>query len=486
MFGITSKSRKLALNKVDNVRLFMDNNFIEIGGKTFAYSQFCKNSFINSNRYIAEINNRVNSLFNYAQVRDLKNVFGTLTLPTEFHRLKTLKSGKKVTNKKYGGRKILFICKHPITKKKIKFDNPEENREKHYPKQAVKVLTKMFEKIRHLRSYRDISKDYRVYFRVTEPHKDGCPHLHISIFIPDGNVSKFVNDVKELYPAPACKIETDVKNPVAYLMKYILKTLDDLRADNQKITDLTLWYILHGICRIYTSRTLISLDVYRVLGGRYSLNELSVMYKDKEISILLCSETNKPMEIFNEYGSIWSRKKSVNNVTYDKRKLISKTLERNKLEVPIKIHKDNRDYHYYRYEDELIELPIVPAYMKDYELANYYNSLDTEEVESLIHFGITQNECIKRGLIDGKIQSLNGFNTNITSEDYTMTKFNEVGILDTKTQPLPNIDKEYFGLPKTDIVLPEDFDYSFTKNEDEVIEKFPQSYFDFDDKNIGV
>ena len=74
-------------------------------------------------------------------------------------------------------------------------------------------------------------------------------------------------------------------------MKYILKTLDDLRADNQKITDLTLWYILHGICRIYTSRTLISLDVYRVLGGRYSLNELSVMYKDKEISILLCPET---------------------------------------------------------------------------------------------------------------------------------------------------------------------------------------------------
>ena len=51
--------------------------------------------------------------------------------------------------------------------------------------------------------------------------------------------------------------------------------------------------------------------------------------------------------------------------------------------------------------------------MKDYELTNYYQSLDTEEVESLVHFGITQNECIKRGLIDGKIQSLNDFNTDI-------------------------------------------------------------------------
>jgi len=413
MFGFTSKSRKVALNKVDNTRLFLDNNFVEIGGKTFAYSQFFKNSFINSDRYIAEINNRVNSLFTYAQAKDLKNVFTTLTLPSEYHRLKTLKSGKKVTNKKYGGRKILFTCKHPTKKKKIKFDNPKENREKYYPKQAAKVLTKMFEKIRHLRSYRDIPKDYRVYFRVIEPHKDGCPHLHISIFIPASKVLKFVSDVKELYPSPACEIETDVRNPVAYLMKYILKTLDDLRADNQKITDLTLWYILHGICRIYTSRTLISLDVYRVLGGRYSLNELSVMYKDKEISVLLDPETNKPMEILNEYGSIWSRKKSVNNVTYDKRKPISKTLERNKLEKPVEIYKNGKNYHYYRYEDELIELPIVPAHMKDYVLADYYQSLDVEEVESLVHFGITQNECIKRGLIDGQIQSLNDFNTEI-------------------------------------------------------------------------
>lgn len=413
MFGITSKSRKRAIQKVDNTRLFLDNNFIEIGGNTFAYSDFFKNSYINANRYIAEINNRVNSLFNYAQARGLKNVFLTLTLPSEYHRLKTLKNGKIVTNKKYGGRKILFTCKHPITNKKIKFINPKENREKYYPRNACKELSKMFKKILDDRSYKDINKDNRVYFRVTEPHKDGCPHLHISIFIPQNNVSRFVEAVKRKFPAPACDVEIDVKNPVAYLMKYILKTLDDLRADNDKITDLTLWYILHGICRIYTSRTLISLDVYRVLGGRYTLNELSVMYKDKEISILLDPETNKPMEIFNEYGSIWSRKKTANNVTYDKRKPISRTLERNKQELPTKISKGFTDYHYYAFDDELVELPIVPANMKDYELTNYYQSLDVEEVESLVHFGITQNEMIKRGLIDGKIQSLNNFNTEI-------------------------------------------------------------------------
>ncbi len=50
--------------------------------------------------------------------------------------------------------------------------------------------------------------------------------------------------------------------------------------------------------------------------------------------------------------------------------------------------------------------------MNDIELINYYKSLDIETVD-LVHFGITQNECIKRGLIDGEIQSLNDFNTSI-------------------------------------------------------------------------
>ena len=413
MFGITSKSRKVALQKVDNTRLFLDNNFVEIGGESFAYSQFFKNSFINADRYIAEINNRVNSLYNYARSRELENLFLTLTLPSEYHSLKTLQSGKVVTNKKYGGRKILFTCKHPITKKKIKFNNPKENREKHYPKQASKQLSKMFKKILDDSNWKKINRDDRVYFRVTEPHKDGCPHLHVSIFIPKDKIRTIANVIAHIFPAPASKVETDVKNPVAYLMKYILKTLDDLRADNQKITDLTLWYILHGICRMYTSRTLISLDVYRVLGGRYTLNELSVMYKEKEISVLLDPLTNKPMEIFNEYGAIWERSKPKNNINYDKRKPISKTLERNKHEQPIKVKKGFQEYQYYQSDGDMIELPIIPSNMKDYQLTNYYQSLDVEEVESLVHFGITQNECIKRGLIDGSIQSLNDFNTSI-------------------------------------------------------------------------
>ncbi len=169
---------------------------------------------------------------------------------------------------------------------------------------------------------------------------------------------------------------------------------------------------------------------------------------------------------------------------YPNGKPISKSKRFKKYEIPVEVIKNNKKYKYYEFDDILVKVPFIPSQMKNYELINYYQSLDVEKVESLIHFGITQNECIKRGLIDGKIQSLNGFNTNITSEDYTMIKHDEVGILDIKTQPLPNIDKEYFGLPKTDIILPEDFDYSYSKDNKEV-DKFAQGHFNFD-TNIGA
>jgi hypothetical protein len=56
---------------------------------------------------------------------------------------------------------------------------------------------------------------------------------------------------------------------------------------------------------------------------------------------------------------------------------------------------------------QLIQKPIVQQ--NDIALYQHYKTLDIEEC-SLVHFGIVQNECIKRGLIDGEIQSLNDFN----------------------------------------------------------------------------
>ena len=63
----------------------------------------------------------------------------------------------------------------------------------------------------------------KIYFRVTEPHKDGTPHIHVSLFVPEDRVSSIVTVLKRLYPAPLGKVETNINSPVSYLMKYILK-----------------------------------------------------------------------------------------------------------------------------------------------------------------------------------------------------------------------------------------------------------------------
>ncbi len=395
MYGLTKEDRKAGLKKIQDTRFFLDNNFCDIGGKTFAYSQFFKNSFVNSDRYVSELQNRSWSLYHYAQLRSLRNVFVTLTLPSEYHKYKTTKKGKLVKNPKF-------------------IDD-----EHHTPKQASKELSKLMRKIVNDRSYSNIPSENRLYFRVTEPHKNGTPHLHISFFIPDENVDKFIEMINRKFPQPQSKIETDIKSPVGYLMKYILKTLDDLRGNNNNITDLSLWYIHHGISRFYTSRTLISLDIYRILGGRYNLLELTTMYKNKELIVWLDGQTNKVVEIFDSFGRIYNRKPTNLSINsgYESMQVQSKpTLKK---EEEIKSYKipciiDDVDYTLNLETNELIKDIVTPAYMGDLNLYDYFNSLDIEDDEiTLVHYGITQNEMIDRGLLtDIDIQPLNDFNTN--------------------------------------------------------------------------
>ena len=387
MYGLDQHKRKVAKDKIRNVKFYLDNNFIKFGDTEVPYSNFFKNAFINPNRYIAEIQNRVWSIYNYATARNLVNVFCTITCPPEFHRLKKLKSGKIVRNHKYNIANT--------------------------PREGSRHLSKMLKKILQDYMYKSIPKEDRCYFRVTEPHHDGTPHLHISFFIPEDKVEKFVKLFTRHFPEPLGKIETKVENPVSYLMKYVLKTLDDLRYGDDNISDLTLWYVYHGICRIYTSRTLISLDVYRVLGGKYSLNELTVMYKEKRLSVYVHPDTNKVIQIFDEFGRIWCKKMPIdlnmNRILNKTKPCLKKDLPKPKY-TPVLV--DGTKFNLFKRD----LYPVLKCFSlppkRDYELLQYYHSLNPE-LCNLQHFGLVQNECIRRGLINGQIQSLNDFNTNI-------------------------------------------------------------------------
>jgi len=388
MYGMDQHKRKITNDKMRNTKFFLDNNFIKFGDTEVPYSNFFKNSYINPNRYIAEIQNRVWSIFNYATAHNLVNVFCTITLPPEFHRLKKLKGGKIVRNPKYDS--------------------------KNTPRFASRCLSKMLAKILKDHFYADIPKEYRCYFRVTEPHHDGTPHLHISFFIPEDKVEGFVKLFKRHFPEPLGKIETKVENPVSYLMKYVLKTLDDLRYGEDNISDLTRWYVYHGICRIYTSRTLISLDVYRVLGGRYSINELTVMYKEKCLSVYVNPETNKVIQIFDEYGRIWCKRMPV--IDFSMSKIQKPCLKKHKKPILIQIFSKNGVLV------NPVKKPI--KYRTNYDLMQYYYSLNPD-LDNFQHFILVQNECIKRGLIKGDILPVNVLDSAINPYLDQFAKFKD-------------------------------------------------------------
>lgn len=459
-YGLTGYQIKQAKNKLEFNKEFMRNNGVHIDNKTVPFSDFVQNSYFNSDRYIAELQHRAWSIYDYAKEKSLKNVFFTLTLPSKWHPSKTFKN-KLIKNKKFAGRK--YIC----TIKKIKFLNARviqnipfiepildfsQTIDKYSPRNASKELSKMLKKFFFERSYRNIDKNQRCYFRVTEPHKDGTPHIHMSLFVPADSVPKIVKSLQRLFPAPLGKIETEVNSPVHYLMKYILKTLDDLRDENSEVSSLTLWYLYHGISRFYTSRTFVSLEVYRRLNGMYKLQELTEKFQVHDVSVYVYSGTNKICLIENEFGTIyvpkpvnWAQKQDLEDRTNPENNTVQiesgfETIYKNTVYKPFEMVINGKLYTSYIHllkqlnadndllrdigispmslNSILVKKTIKPYQMNDFELYEYFENLDIDTVDEK-HYYYTHNLMIDRGLLEGewlKLTSLDEINQYFKSE----------------------------------------------------------------------
>jgi len=416
-YGMTEHQIQDAMDKLHFNKEYMRLNGIQLDNKFVPFADFVANSYINSDRYIAELQHRAWSIYEYAEERGLTNIFITLTLPSVWHAKKTYK-GRLIDNPKFGGRKYIckinkvrFINAHVV--QRVPFIEPEldfsATIDKYSPRNASKELSKMLKKLFDDRGYKDINKDDRCYFRVTEPHKDGTPHLHISLFVPKDKSERIVKALNRFYPAPMGEVETNVKSPVKYLMKYVLKTFDDLREDNNNITNLTLWYLYHGISRFYTSRTFISLEIYRKLNGMYTLRELTASYNNERVSVQVDPETKEIMHIEDEYGIIYTQKpvnwfEKIFNEDYEDANLTPfEPLPAPKEPKPIDIIIDGEDYIYF---NGRVSKPTKKPYqMTDFELYNYFNSLNIDLVDDK-HYMFTRNLLVKRGYLDKEVLPL--------------------------------------------------------------------------------
>jgi hypothetical protein len=212
----------------------------------------------------------------------------TLTLPSQFHKYKTTKDGALIPNPKYNGTT---------------------------PKESVKILTKMFARLRQDRSLKELRKEDRIYFRVNEPHKDGTPHTHILMFIPSNSIQRVKRAYKRLYDSRANDIQVvtdDINNSVAYVMKYINKVLPLSKKKNlsEKEQYLNAWYSKNRVVRFNSSKTLAPLSLYRLLHSKFSMFALTKLVNEKALSIYVTLDTNKILEIFDGDEMIYARNDS--------------------------------------------------------------------------------------------------------------------------------------------------------------------------------
>lgn len=373
MYGISETDKIFLKTKLENQKKFLDSNFFMINGEYVPYSNFYFSSWHNSNRYIAELNNRVASLNDYAQSQGLRPIFVVFTLPSEYHKQKliTLKSGRKklVYNKKY-------------------IDD-----DKHSVSAGASRLQALVRKIIGSRCFRGIASDKRCYITTKEPHLDGTCHLNFLVFVPKEKFNDCVRVIKNNFLDAHSRVETDIKNATSYVMKYIFKTLDDLRQNPEldNLTDISYWYLKHKIRRFTMSQTFISLEIYRKLNGRVDLISLTKNYNKGLVTVLLDPETKKPLQIFDEFGDLWHKIKVSKDETTTRHQNVSSEIkdfgntlkQRQILKLCDEFFKSD-------------EKPKPVSRMKDYELVNYYQSLVGDV--NVQHLAYVENLMLDRNL----------------------------------------------------------------------------------------
>lgn len=374
MYGISETDKLFLKTKLENQKKFLDSNFFMINGEYVPYSNFYFSSWHNSNRYIAELNNRVASLNDYAQSQGLCPIFAVFTLPSEYHKQKliTLKSGKKklVYNKKY-------------------IDD-----EDHSVSAGASKLQALVRSIMNSLHFRSLSQNQRCYITTKEPHLDGTCHLNLLVFVPKENLDKCVSAIKDRFLDTHSRVETDIKNATSYVMKYIFKTLDDLRQnpDLDNLTDISYWYLKHKIRRFTMSKTFVSLEIYRKLNGSIDLISLTKNYNKGLVTVVVDPDTRKPLKIFDEFGELWQKTRIIKD---------SNTIKRYEdASDEIKSFGTNlKQRQILKLCDELFksdEKSKPVSRMKDYELVNYYQNLGGDV--NIQHLAYVENLMFDRNL----------------------------------------------------------------------------------------
>ncbi len=195
--------------------------------------------------YVKTTEQKVNALVSLAVAQDLLPIFITLTVPTEYHPYKTLKNGTTIKNQNFKYKKI---------------DD---------------AIIEAYQKLRRI--YRAFYKRLKsnskniYYIKITEPHKSLIPHMHILLFVQreqQQNTKKLFLKIYKNFKLQRIDYDESIlndnlNNAVAYIMKYVLKTLNSHDEFFKRWLDG--WRKKYKIRACEMSNLPISIEVYKKL-----------------------------------------------------------------------------------------------------------------------------------------------------------------------------------------------------------------------------
>ena len=473
LYGLTADDLQQMQDKIDKQRNYLENNHFHTATgqvKSLLDVSFSANM---SERYYAQLSNKINTIADLAFNEHLKPVFLTITLDGFFRGF--LKSDYRKWNKQTDSVREEYLRHIPNNETYGFLHQTIKEGKKFTVKDLYNVLNHQWLNFAKSYSFKYLKKNDKTfhYLKASEPHKDGTPHFHILLWIPEDFFIIFKKDFERCFPAPQNHVkstdadsnpddtkgfQTAIYNPVGYIMKYATKSFMDIK-NNDELDYLQAWYIKHKIRRITTSHSTIPQWVYQKVfsiekswlhitalkraepllcewnkeddhfmfieqSGRclqYDNGVLTLSYINSNIII---RQTGEPKEKRDKNPRSLPRVPSTWKMPPPPNKIIDAYIDGThflyKNEVlkfefdlkPIESHYINQKYYFYR-PKELINFTPQPIRMSDFELWNYYHDEIDMDTVNAHHYAHTHNQMIERDLITGEIIPLNA---NIESE----------------------------------------------------------------------
>lgn len=429
-YGLTPHDLKYCRDKIDAQRSYLSNNHFQTSTgqvKSLLDVSFSANI---SERYYSQLSNKINTMSDLAKSQNLKPTFLTITLDGFFRGLLTANYSKwdklKPEKQKEYLRHIPNNESYGFLRDKI------NNRSKFTVKDCYNVLAFQWYQYSSGYSFKKLKKEGKqfIYLKAAEPHKDGVPHFHVLLWIPENYFESFKKDFKRYFPAPqnhkpitngnegdTYGFQTAIHNPVGYIMKYATKSFMDLRT-GEDMNYLQSWYIKHKIRRLTTSHSTIPQWVYQkcyaVESDWFHLTDLN------KREPLLCewSKEDNWFQLIEDNGRSIEYDNGLITLRYIDGPIIKqfgeksdrpKTQPRQLEPVPSKwmqpvqkkyIECDFDGEHFLYSHGNLIKPTQQPLKMSDFALVQYWQGIDFETINAH-HFAHVRNEMILRGFIQG-------------------------------------------------------------------------------------